>query len=185
MINTTFAQDVSWWCCKVLVHEGTHSYNKRGKPAPVTCLVLLFTLNNRQKFKMALCQHDTDNSSKTKERRLWNCLVIRVVNLTVASTHPAIVVGHSNEVVATGTGVGVDQELRHVQVSAGNTYIQYNDDKIYTLEAEKSSGLKTFKWSSFYWKKSWHVFVITPLMCMRVFLDTYIQQVCIYCVWMK
>ncbi len=43
------------------------------------------------------------------------------MNLTVASTHPAIVVGHSNEVIATGSSVWVDQELRHVQVSAGNT----------------------------------------------------------------
>lgn len=47
--------------------------------------------------------------------------VMCVVNLTVASTHPAVVVGHSNEVIATGPRVGVDEELRHVQVSAGNT----------------------------------------------------------------
>lgn len=40
--------------------------------------------------------------------------------LTVASTHPAIVVGHSDEVIATGPGVGIDQELGHVQVSAEN-----------------------------------------------------------------
>lgn len=70
---------------------------------------------------MVLCQRDTEGSSKTIERRFLNCSVIYVVNLTVASTHPAIVVGHGNEVVATGPGVGVDQELRHVQVSAGNT----------------------------------------------------------------
>lgn len=38
----------------------------------------------------------------------------------MASTHPAIVVGHSDEVIATGSGVGIDQELRHVQFSAGN-----------------------------------------------------------------
>lgn len=42
-------------------------------------------------------------------------------NLTVASTHPAVVVGHRDEVVETGASVGVDQELGHVQVSAGNT----------------------------------------------------------------
>lgn len=42
-------------------------------------------------------------------------------NLTVASAHPAVVVGHRDEVVATGASVGVDQELGHVQVSAGNT----------------------------------------------------------------
>lgn len=42
-----------------------------------------------------------------------------VVLLTVASPHPAIVVGDSDEVIAAGPGVGVDQELGHVQVAAG------------------------------------------------------------------
>lgn len=37
----------------------------------------------------------------------------------MASAHPAVVVGDGDEVVATGPGVGVDQELGHVQVSAG------------------------------------------------------------------
>lgn len=41
------------------------------------------------------------------------------VLLTVASPHPAVVVGDSDEVVATGPSVGVDQELGHVQVAAG------------------------------------------------------------------
>lgn len=39
------------------------------------------------------------------------------LSLTVASSHPAIVIGHSNEVIATGPSVRVDQELRHVQIS--------------------------------------------------------------------
>lgn len=39
--------------------------------------------------------------------------------LTVASPHPSIVVGDGDEVIATGPGVGVYQELGHVQVSAG------------------------------------------------------------------
>lgn len=42
-----------------------------------------------------------------------------VVLLTVASPHPAIMVGDSDEVIATGPSVGVNQELGHVQVSAG------------------------------------------------------------------
>lgn len=42
-----------------------------------------------------------------------------VVLLTVASPHPAVVVGDSDEVIATGPSVGVDQELGHVQVAAG------------------------------------------------------------------
>lgn len=43
------------------------------------------------------------------------------LSLTVAPSHPTIVVGHSNEVVATGPGIGVDQEFRHVQIS-GNKH---------------------------------------------------------------
>lgn len=43
-----------------------------------------------------------------------------MVLLTVASPHPAIVVGDSDEVIATGPRVGVDQELGHVQVSVGD-----------------------------------------------------------------
>ncbi len=72
---------------------------------------------------MVVCQCETTGSSeriKTGCLR-FKCSVVGVENLTVASTHPAIVVGHSDEVVATGSSVGVDQELRHVQVSAGNT----------------------------------------------------------------
>ena len=38
----------------------------------------------------------------------------------MASTHPSVVVGHSDEIIATGPSVGVDEELRHIQVSAGN-----------------------------------------------------------------
>lgn len=45
-----------------------------------------------------------------------------MVLLTVASPHPAIVVGDSDEVIATGPRVGVDQELGHVQVSAGTCH---------------------------------------------------------------
>lgn len=39
--------------------------------------------------------------------------------LTVASAHAAVVVGHGDEVITTWAGVWIDQELRHVQVSAG------------------------------------------------------------------
>lgn len=39
--------------------------------------------------------------------------------LTVASSHSSIVVGHSNEVVHVGPGLGVANKLRHVQVSGG------------------------------------------------------------------
>lgn len=38
----------------------------------------------------------------------------------MASTHPSVVVGHGDEIIATGPSVGVDEELRHIQVSAGN-----------------------------------------------------------------
>lgn len=40
--------------------------------------------------------------------------------LTVASAHPTIVVGHGDEVVAARPRVWIDEELRHVQVSAGD-----------------------------------------------------------------
>lgn len=48
-----------------------------------------------------------------------------MVLLTVASSHPAIVVGDGDEVIATGPGVGVNQELGHVQVSARSTSHQF------------------------------------------------------------
>lgn len=38
-------------------------------------------------------------------------------SLTVASTHSSIMVGYSNEIIETGSSVGVDQKLRHVQIS--------------------------------------------------------------------
>lgn len=40
--------------------------------------------------------------------------------LTVASAHPAVVVGHADEVVAARPRVWIDEELGHVQVSAGD-----------------------------------------------------------------
>lgn len=39
----------------------------------------------------------------------------------MSSAHPAIMVGYCDEVIATRPSIGIDQELRHVQVSAGNT----------------------------------------------------------------
>lgn len=40
--------------------------------------------------------------------------------LTVASAHPTVVVGHTDEVVAAWPRVWIDEELGHVQVSAGD-----------------------------------------------------------------
>lgn len=38
-------------------------------------------------------------------------------SLTVASTHPAVVVGNSDEVIAARPSIGVNQELGHVQIA--------------------------------------------------------------------
>lgn len=37
----------------------------------------------------------------------------------MAASHSSVVIGHSDEVIATGTSVGVDEELGHVQITGG------------------------------------------------------------------
>ena len=45
-------------------------------------------------------------------------LMTRSGSLTVSTPHSSVVVGDGDEVVATWPGVGVDQELGHVQITA-------------------------------------------------------------------